>query len=306
LKTIIYISILFELLFFSIESNFAQDKTMVLTRKVEQQFTKYKRPLLFINTERGIISVKGWSHAEIKVVLKLTAKNVNVDIARKELNYMTYSITETYNSVYVNNRMVLEQPNQEVSSVILAEYEIFVPYETNIHVDNRFGKLEITDVKGLIEGELHYSDLTLNRKSGPIAMLITIGDFNCTKSKLSGTLTTRHSNISISETSGKLRLETEYGNMNISYGVELLRLSILSNATIINIENKNCHSLDLSLTGEYCPLKMSGNCYTPVKQYLNSDNKPNSDQKEWKLNYQPPEKPAKLIINAKFGSLNMY
>jgi len=279
---------------------------MVLTRKVEQQFTKYKRPLLFINTERGIITIKGWPHAEIKVVIKLTAKNVNVDIARKELNYMTYSITENYNSVYVNNRMVLDQPNKEISSIILAEYEIFVPYETNIRIDNRFGKLEITDVKGLIEGELHYSDLSLNRKSGPITMLITIGDFNITKSKLSGTVTTRHSNISISETFGKLRLETEYGNMNLSYGSELLQLSILSNATIINIENKNCHPLQMSLTGEYCPLKISGSCYTPVKQYLNSENKHNSDQKEWKLNYQPPDKPAKLNINAKFGSLNMF
>jgi hypothetical protein len=306
LKKFTYISILFALLLSSGVSSYAQVKTTVLTRSIEKQFTMSKYPALYINTERGIIFVKGWDSNEVKVVLKLTARNTDPDMARKELDYMKYSITETHNTVYVSNRMLLSQPNQEISSVILAEYVIYVSHEIEIHVDNRFGKLEIENVNGLLLGELHYCDLSLNQKSGPIAMFIAIGDFNCTKSKLTGNVTTRHSNISITETSGKLHMETEYGNLRIAYGNELFRFSMLSNATEINIENKLCIPLLMNLVGAYCPLKISGNCYTPEKTYLKSDYQQDSDQSAWKMIYLPPEKTNRLNINAKFGTLNLF
>jgi len=306
LKTITTVLILIALLYLSKVETYAQGKTSILTKNIENHFTMYKKPLLCINTERGIITIKGWYHAEIKVVLKLTAKNADPLIAQKELDQMKYSITKTYNSVYLNNQMVLLRSNQEVSSVITAEYEIYVPYETNLRVYNQFGKVEIENVKGSITGELHYSDLTLNNKTGVLNLFITIGDFKSTKSNLTGVLNTRHSNISIKETAGKLQMESEYGNIRITYGAELFNLSLKSNATEINIENKSCYPLELNLEGLYCPLKISDNCFTPEKSYLKSDYQPDSEQEFWKLTYIPPDKATKLIISSKFGSLNMF
>jgi hypothetical protein len=301
-----YISFVILLQFIFVSSIFGQVKTSVLTRILEKQYSIREMPLLNINTERGIITVKGWERNEIKVTLKLSAKNKDLDKARKELDYMKYSITGTWNSVYVSNRMLLTNPNQEISSVIIAEYEIFVPYSTKIHAENRFGKLVIRDIKGLLEGELNYSDLSLLRKSGEINFLITIGDFSCTKSKLNGKIVTKHSNLSISETIGRLILETEYGNLRLNYGSELLRLGVISNATDINIENKSCKPLQLHLSGAYCPLKIDYSCYTPDKNLLKSDYNSNAEQEGWKLIYWPAEKGAVLNINAKFGSINLF
>jgi len=261
---------------------------------------------LIINTERGIISVKGWDSSVVKVVLKLVSKNIDPKIARKELEYMSYSITKIRYSVFITNSMTLPQANQEISSVILAEYEIFVPIKTEIRVNDQFGKLEIENVQGFLFGELKYSDLSLNRKSGNINLIITIGDFNCSKSQINGILKTRHSNISINETSGRLQLETDYGTLRLAYGNEPLRFGIQSNATDIFIEHSNCYPLELDLTGTYCPLKISDNCYTPKKIFLQSNYQPDSDQNEWKLIYLPPDKTTRLKISAKFGTLNLF
>lgn len=306
MKKVKYISIFITLLLLKGNGIFCQGKVIVLTRSMEREFTMKEMPLLNINTERGIITIKGWEKKEIKVSLKLSAKNNDPKIARKELEYMKNGITGTWNSVYVSNHMLLAKPNVEISSVIIAEYEIFVPFNTDIHVDNRFGKLTIIDVKGLLDGELNYSDLSLQRKSGNINFLITIGDFTCSKSKLNGKIVTKHSNISIYETIGRLTMETEYGNMKMSYGNELLRLTVVSNATDINFENKSCKPLKLHLTGTYCPLKMDNKCYAPDKKLMKSDYNPKSEQEDWKLLYSPVEKNSGLTINAKFGSINLY
>lgn len=306
MKTFRFISIIFVLIVINKASIFGQGNTTVITKSIEKQFSVKDLPLLNINTERGIITIKGWEKKEIKVVLKLSAKNNDLDKARKELDYMKYGITESFNTVYVSNTMILSQPNVEISSVIIAEYEIFVPFNTDIHVDNRFGKLAIYDVKGLLDGELNYSDLSLLRKSGNINFLIIIGDLNCISSKLNGKITTKHSNISITETIGRLTLETEYGNMKMSYGKELLKMAVISNATDINIENKSCKPLQLHLSGTYCPLKIDNGCYTPDKNLLKSDYNSNTEQVGWKLIYWPAEKGAFLNINAKFGSINLF
>lgn len=306
MKNVKYISIIIILLLLNGNEIFCQEKVSVLTRSIEKQFAVKDLPHLNINTERGIITIKGWEKKEIKVLLKLSAKNNDPIIARKELDYMQYSITITSNSIYISNRMQLKNPNEEISSLIVANYEIFVPYNTDIHVDNKFGKLAIYDVKGLLEGELNYSDLSLIRKSGNINFWITIGDLNCNSSKLNGKITTKHSNISISETIGSFTLKSEYGNMKMGYGNDLLRLSVVSNATDINIENKSCKPLHLVLSGTYCPLKMDYGCYTPDKKLLKSDYNSNTEQEVWKLIYWPAENGPVLKINAKFGSINLF
>jgi hypothetical protein len=306
LKRYNYILILFNLLIVSEVNSFSQVKAIVITRNIEKKFAVSEYPAMLINTERGIISVKGWDSSDIKVVLKLVSKNIDPKIARKELEYMTYSITKMRNSVFINNSMTLPQANQEISSVVLAEYEIFVPVKTEIRVNDQFGKLEIENVNGLLAGELQYSDLSLNRKSGNINLIITIGDFNCSKSQVNGIIKTRHSNVSITETSGRLQLETDYGTLRLTFGNEPLRFDIQSNATDIFVGHSKCYPLELDLTGTYCPLKISDNCYTPKKIFLQSNYQPDSDQNEWKLIYLPPDKTTRLKISAKFGTLNLF
>lgn len=283
----------------------AQEKTTILTRKIEKQLELKKNPRIFINTERGIINVRSWDRDEVKVVLKLIAKNKDVAKAREELNYMNNSISETRNTVFVSNHMILKETDQQISSVIRAEYEILVPREIEIHVNNRFGRISIRGVKGGLFGELYYSDLSLHSFMGIINMHISIGDFTCHWSSLEGKVFTRHSNVFISSTSGKLNMETEYGTLRFVYGQEPARLVILGNSTDILIDNRMKQEIGLRLIGSYCVMRIARESYSIKDTYLKSTYQPEDEQKQWQYYYEPPNNKIRLIINTKFGTLNL-
>jgi hypothetical protein len=282
---------------------YAQEKTTILTRKVEKRYALKKNPRIFINTERGMISIKTWDSSAVKVTLKLVSKNLDAKIAREELDLMNYAISELRNTVFVSNRMILTKPDQQISSVVRAEYEIFVPVETQVNVNNRFGKLEINGLKGGIFGELYYSDIAITESACETNLHISTGDLTCTGSMLNGFIFTRHSNMRISETGGILRMETEYGNLQLEYGKVQLRFNLQSDATDISVDHKLGYPLELLLSGTYCPLKINANSYTADKQFLKSDYVPNKEQERWNLKYIPPDKATRLIINARFGSI---
>ena len=304
-KYIVCLAILYMLRFFSVTELAAQDKTIILTRKIEKQLALKKDPRIFVNTERGIIRIRSWEKNEVKVLLKLSAKNKDIEKAREELDYMNYSISETRNTVFISNRMILKKPEQQISSVIRAEYEILVPRDIEIHLDNRFGNVKIEQVSGGLFGELYYSDITISRFNGDINLHISTGDFSCSKSILNGMVFTRHANISINETGGKLRLETEYGKIQLIYSDLKLYAILITQATDISMVHKLCYPLELVLDGSYCSLEIDKGCYIAQEQYLKSNYDLGDEQKLWRLRYLPPDKTTRMVINAKFGSINL-
>lgn len=285
--------------------SFAQKKTIVLTRKVEKQFVLKKNPKIFINSERGIIIIKSWDRNVVKVTLKLIAKNTDVNLAREELNQMNYALSEARNRVFVSNGMQLSKQGKTISSVIRAEYEILVPRDIEIHLDNKFGNVMIENVSGRLFGNLYYSDISLLKYSGDINLHISTGDFTCSKSKLKGEIFTRHAFVSINETEGKLRLETEYGKIQLIYDNLKLYAVLATQATDINIVNKKCYPIEMFLYAAYCLFEVEEDCYIPHKQYLESSYKSSDKDKAWELRYLPPDKVIRLIIYARFGAINL-
>jgi len=282
----------------------AQEKSILITRSIEKQFTVSKRSRLFVNAERGYISIKAWDKNEVKVVLKLLAKNNDQKIARAELDQMNYSLTELRNSVFVSNKLVLSKSGQQIASVIRAKYEIFVPEGIDIHIQNYFGQIKIEGVECGIYGDLNYCDFIADRFNGSINLNISIGDLTCTNSELKGTIVTNHSKISIDETGGQLKLETEYGDLHLAYGNKKLQLGIFSSATEIYVEHPICYPVEMMLTGAYCPLKINKDCYFSQKQFLETNYSKDIEQQKWMLKYLPPDKATRLTIDARFGSVN--
>lgn len=282
----------------------SQETTYVISRKIEKQFSMKKNSRIIINSERGIISIKGWDQDVIKVVLKLVAKNIDREMARRELGKMKYALSETRNTVFVSNRMLLSKADQQISSVIRVEYKIYVPNNIEIQIDNRYGKVDIQGINGSIYGELYYSDLSILETICEIGIFINIGDLLCRQSKLTGRINTRHSNANLSGISGKLHMNMEYGNLSQEYGNEKFCLGIRSNATNIFIEHSLCYPLELVIDGGYCPLKIAKSCYSPNQKFIETDYIPDIDHSRWFFRYLPPDKATKLTIYARFGTLN--
>jgi hypothetical protein len=283
----------------------AQEVPMVVTHKIEKKFEFNSHGQIIIDAERGNINIQSWDREEISVVLTITVKNTNVDMAKQELGYMQYNLEKDRENVFMNNRMVLPdaEKKKEISSIIWARYEIRIPEKSDILINNKFGRVAIKNISGIIHGDLQYTDMLLQAYKGDIHMNISVGDLNCLQSTITGDINSRHTNVSVNEVSGKLHMHTEYGSFKLTYGEKPIDLALISYATDILIENKKCHLFDIGISGSYCPITISKDCYAPEKKFLQSTYQPDMEQASWLLQYIPPVKSTKLRIEAKFGTL---
>ncbi len=285
----------------------AQDSPKIVIRKTEKNFEFDSKGQIIIDAERGDISIQSWDRNEVSVVLTITVKNTNIELAKQELGYMRYNLVKSRGNVFINNKMVLPDAdkNDAISSIIWARYEIRVPKKINILINNKFGRVTIKNIGGIIHGDLQYSDMLLQAYKGEIHMNISVGDLNCFQSALTGEIKTKYANVSINEVSGKLSMNTEYGSFKLTYGEKLIELALVSYATDILINNKKNHPFDMRINGSYCPLIITKDCYIPEKKFLQSTYQPTPEQTSWFLYYIPPVKSTKLRIDAKFGTLNL-
>ena len=121
----------------------AQETFKTVTQKVEKTFEfNYKFGQILIEAERGNIHIESWDRDEISIVLSISAKNTNMELAKQELGYMRYNLVKSRGNVFLNNKMVLPETGEQIkiSSVISARYEIRVPENTDIRINNKFGR----------------------------------------------------------------------------------------------------------------------------------------------------------------------
>ena len=291
-----------------IQGLMAQETSKTISRKIEKTFDYNSHAQIIIYAERGNISIQGWDQEQVSVVLTVSAKNKYEEIARRELDYIKYNLLKSRGNIFLNNKIVIPEgeKNKEISSILTATYVIRVPSWCNTTVFNKFGKLTVNNTGGVISGELRYSDMFVNSYSGIIKMDISVGDFNSMKSELKGDIKTKYANITLSDNSGKLVLNSESGSIKITPGAKKMDLTMVTHATDVLINNKNCLVFDLKIEGSNCPFTISKECYTPDSQLLKSTYQPSGKQDSWTFDYHPVDKLPKIRIIAGFGSVSLF
>lgn len=286
----------------------AQETIRVATQKVEKSF-KFNNRIgqIIIEAERGNIHIQGWDRDEVSVVLSISAKNTNMELAKKELGFVRYNLVKSRSNIFLNNKMTLPETADptKISSVISARYDIRVPEEIYMVINDKFGSVTIRNTSGIITGDLQFCDMILQSYSGVIKMNISVGDLNCMQSGVTGNIKTKYANVSFTEVSGEMSVISRYGSFSLTYGEKLMDLTMDSYATDILISNKTCHVLDMKINGENCPLNISKDCYIPEKKFLQSTHQQSLEQPVWLLQYVPETKTPKLRIDARFGKISL-
>jgi hypothetical protein len=282
----------------------AQEKIMMVTRKIENTYVfNQKFGQIIINAERGNISLQSWERDEVKVLLQIVVKNADMKQAQKEMTYIQCNIHKSRGNIFINNKLVLPSQKIELSSIISAKYEIFMPKNSNILLQNKFGLVEVSNASGKISTSLQYCDILFQSFKGSIDLNLIVGDLTCLQSDVRGDITTKHSNITIRNVTGKMDMNTSYGKINLNYGENPAEIVLNSYATDILLNNRRCNIFEIKLNGDLCPLSIEKDCYVPDEKYLKSTYV--SEKSAWLLEYTPPLKTARLKIQAKFGTLNM-
>ena len=210
-------NILLVLMWFVIYTNaMSQETVKMVTRKAEKTFPfNSKNGQVIINAEKGKIRIQSWDRDEVYVSFSISAKNTDADLARQELDYMNFNLIKDRGNIFLNNKMNLPAAHKEISSVISANYEIKVPVNADIRINNKFGRVVVTSVNAtLISGNLQYCDVLFQSYQGTINLTIEVGDLSCMNANLKGEVNSRHTNILLNEITGKLALQTRYGSIH--------------------------------------------------------------------------------------------
>jgi hypothetical protein len=284
----------------------AQETLKTVSFKSEKTFKYNSHGEIIIQAERGIISIQKWDRPEVHVVLTVSAKNKEESVARNDLDRIKFNLVSSRGNIFLNNRTVIpENEPQEIKSTIGCSYVIRVPSWANITINNKFGKVTVNEISGVIAGTLQYCDLAITDYKGILNLSVQIGDFSATDSDVRGSLKTRYSGVSMTHVSGKLSVTSESGSFKMIYGEKPFNLTINSHATEILVNNKHCKPYILEFEGSHCPLTFARECYTTNASLVTTSYNAKQDQEKWLLNYVPSPSLPKLKINASFGSITL-
>ncbi|HLO61143.1 MAG TPA: hypothetical protein VK179_20505 [Bacteroidales bacterium] len=284
----------------------AQETYKTVTRKSEKTFKYNTHGQIIIQAERGIISIQKWDRSEVSVEFTMSAKNKEESVARKDLDRIVYNLISSRGNIFLNNKTVIpDNEPQEIKSTLTCGYVIHVPSWANITVNNKFGRVTVNEISGVLAGGLQYCDLAVTNYNGILNLSIQVGDFAATNSNVRGSLKTRYAGITMDNVSGKLSVECESGSFKMISGEKPFNLTINSHATEILVNNKNCKPNVLEFEGSHCPLTMAKECYTTNASLFTTNYNPKQDQEKWMLNYVPSPSLPKLKIYASFGSITL-
>jgi len=285
---------------------YSQEPVNVVTRRIEKEFVTQQKTRLTINAERGIIFIQSWEGNKVKVILKIIAKNKKILIAREEVQYMQYTLTQNRNEIVLKNYLLVpvKKDYAEISSIIRAEYEIFIPADMPVSIRNKFGSVTLRNLNSVLTINLEYSDLILHNSVVDMDLFINTGDLVCLNSDLQAKIETRYSHVNLSQVKGAIHLNMMYGNINISLNNDL-EVDLSANRTDALLINRDCGEYDININGKYTLLRIQPDCYFRNSNLLNNSYKEDIDNSPWILNYSPPDAKSKVTIDAQFGTINL-
>ncbi|MBN2520899.1 MAG: hypothetical protein JXB17_10370 [Bacteroidales bacterium] len=281
----------------------SQNKVQVVTRIVEKELI-YNKENILINTEKAKLNINGWDKNLVAVGLKIHSKNVDKEIARKELDYMKYSIVSQNSQIIIHNSILLSNNIEPLLSNISVEYEIWVPNGVKIFINNKFGSGCITNLNAKIEAYLEYCDMDIKNMQGQLKLNIKIGDLTIKHSNIKTKIETNYSEVNMDNISGNYYLKTNYGSINIIPDL-LFDLTIEADKTDIFFINSNCDEFNLELETTFGKINFNRECYIKNKSKIIIDNIGNYKQDKVELKYAEPFQQSNIKINSRFGNVTL-
>lgn len=253
-------------------NTYGQKKVYAVSKTVSKEFEHNKNDIIEITAQKANVQITGWQDNKVMVICKLIAKNQDVKTARQELTYHKYYINKTGKTIKISNFFHTPRNNKIVHSVLQAEYEIKVPYESQVIYSNaygrnifqnlrvslnatvEYGKIEMTNIKGLMKLNIFFSDLYSNKIYGNIHIF------------------SKHSNINMDDVSGKLNINSRSGDIYINPVYDFKELLIESSKSAVTFIPNNFKNYNYNLETSYSTVILK-NEYKKMAGYTDPDNK---------------------------------
>jgi hypothetical protein len=209
-------------------------------KKYEKTFSVKTDGKLDIQTDVGNISIEGSDANEVKI--RVIARGNDSELKKFDISFdQSGDVVSVKGKTRRSNFRFFDNRWLEI------QYEIQVPKSFNLYLSTSGGNIQITDVKGKIDGETSGGNLELSQLDGKVRMSTSGGNVNIEKSTGEFNLETSGGNMYSESVTGPIHLETSGGNIEIKNSDGKLEAS--TSGGNIHAYMKDNKGIDLSTSG---------------------------------------------------------
>jgi hypothetical protein len=143
-------------------------------RSISQTYNASSGDKLTINNQFGKVVVKTWSRNEVKVDIKIEVSSTIQEEANDMFDRIDVKHGKDGNNIYFkttmnknNDRSENKQYKGSHSNSINIDYEVSMPANLALDLENRFGKTILPDLQGKVDIDQQFGDLEAGRLSDP-------------------------------------------------------------------------------------------------------------------------------------------
>ncbi len=137
-----------------------------VTKEFRKEYSADKNTIVEINNKYGNVVISNWDNDKVEIYVKVTIELPDRSRAEKLINLIDVEFLESENRV--SARTVIDQkftfsgwgiPGRKFS----INYAVKMPYYCNLELINRYGNTDIDEIRGYINLDIKYGNLTITR-----------------------------------------------------------------------------------------------------------------------------------------------
>ncbi len=178
-------------------------------RRVERTFRVSARPRIVVRNEYGNLRIRPTNKDEVTIRVELTARAREVAQAKQLAQDTEVDVQSSPQELTIQTRY---PSTQRMGPVLLqSDYDVEVPAKSELHIENRFGDIQISDIEGNIESLCRHGETRLSNVKGDLNVIAENGGVS--GQNLTGTtrVDAQFGRVDLQEVSGPTTVHSRYG-----------------------------------------------------------------------------------------------
>jgi hypothetical protein len=233
-----------------------QGVLQVATKTVEKNIGAPTVRTLYISAEKADIEITTWEKSDIKVVMELSARHPDRTTAANDLSKVQYIADRNGKDYFLRNYIVLKEGDSKPVSNLKARYTIHLPSSCAVDLKNSFGTIILKGLTNQLQLKADFCTTSLVDMDGKGQVNTSFGELR--GNAISGTFsfTGDHTKIQLNQVAGAIKLDAEYGQVEIYPSTGLTSLAIKSKKAEITLMTKNWQIFDYTVNSAYATMKL--------------------------------------------------
>lgn len=199
----------------------------VIEKTINRNFNYTTGQVFSAHIEKGTLNINTWKKASIALEVKFKARNPNNQaLAKKELQYMRYSVENNPDTFHFKNYFSIPGNVEKVNSSLNANINITLPETMPVLANGYFADIGVKNYSSSGYLKTKYGKLTLGGLRGDIKIKVDFGNVSIKgfEGNLSGNLT--HSEADINDLQGNIDLKARQTDFEIENLAKDTRLTL--------------------------------------------------------------------------------